>query len=67
MRQAGFKTAHQDGDVIFKGSGFYATDYRSENYKQSVKKETPAKTSEKKETTPAKITEGHKEKGKGKK
>ena len=25
--------------VIFKGSGFYATDYRSESYKQEAKKE----------------------------
>ena len=25
--------------VIFKGSGFYATDYRSENYKREAKKE----------------------------
>ncbi len=28
--------------VIFKGSGFYETDYRSENYKQAAKKETDA-------------------------
>jgi putative FmdB family regulatory protein len=28
--------------LIFKGSGFYITDYRSENYKQSAKKETTA-------------------------
>ena len=29
--------------LIFKGSGFYITDYRSENYKQGAKKEpTPA-------------------------
>ncbi len=41
--------------VIFKGSGFYATDYRSENYKQSVKNENPQKKTEKKETAaPAK-------------
>jgi putative FmdB family regulatory protein len=42
--------------LIFKGSGFYATDYRSENYKESAKKEKTEKTSEKKETaaTPAK-------------
>ena len=26
--------------VIFKGSGFYETDYRSDGYKQAVKKET---------------------------
>lgn len=25
--------------VIFKGSGFYATDYRSESYKQAAKKD----------------------------
>lgn len=25
--------------VIFKGSGFYATDYRSESYKKEAKKE----------------------------
>jgi putative FmdB family regulatory protein len=37
--------------LIFKGSGFYTTDYRSESYKESVKKETPVKPSEKKETT----------------
>jgi len=37
--------------LIFKGSGFYATDYRSDNYKASVKKETPEKSGEKKETT----------------
>ena len=41
--------------LIFKGSGFYTTDYRSESYKESAKKEKPEKTSEKKETTtPAK-------------
>ncbi|MGD0552044.1 MAG: zinc ribbon domain-containing protein [Sedimentisphaerales bacterium] len=36
--------------LIFKGSGFYATDYRSENYKESAKKEKPEKPSEKKES-----------------
>jgi putative FmdB family regulatory protein len=53
--------------LIFKGSGFYATDYRSENYKESAKKEKPEKTSEKKEMAAAKGSEGHNEKGKGKK
>lgn len=28
--------------LIFKGSGFYITDYRSENYKESAKKESGA-------------------------
>ncbi|MBN2020868.1 MAG: zinc ribbon domain-containing protein [Sedimentisphaerales bacterium] len=37
--------------VIFKGSGFYATDYRSESYKQAAKSETSKKAGEKKETT----------------
>jgi putative FmdB family regulatory protein len=41
--------------LIFKGSGFYTTDYRSDNYKASVKKETPEKTTEKKETTAAPV------------
>jgi putative FmdB family regulatory protein len=31
--------------LIFKGSGFYTTDYRSANYKESAKKESgPAKS-----------------------
>ncbi len=35
--------------VIFKGSGFYATDYRSESYKKAAKKEEGlSKTSESK-------------------
>src|SRR6267154_949044 len=33
------------GGLLFKGSGFYITDYRSEGYKQSAKTEAaPAKT-----------------------
>ena len=28
--------------LIFKGSGFYATDYRSDSYKEAAKKESPA-------------------------
>src|SRR5215213_5465795 len=28
--------------LIFKGSGFYITDYRSENYKQGAKKDSSA-------------------------
>ena len=34
--------------IIFKGSGFYETDYRSENYKKAAEKEK--KGSEKKDT-----------------
>jgi putative FmdB family regulatory protein len=46
--------------LIFKGSGFYITDYRSENYKQGAKKEStagdskPASTESKPAATPAK-------------
>jgi putative FmdB family regulatory protein len=40
--------------LIFKGSGFYITDYRSKNYKEGAKKEsTPAKTDTKTETRTA--------------
>lgn len=39
--------------LIFKGSGFYITDYRSENYKAAAKKDAPASsTSESKTTAP---------------
>ncbi len=42
--------------IIFKGSGFYETDYRSDSYKKDQKADKPAseakdkKTSDKKET-----------------
>jgi putative FmdB family regulatory protein len=36
--------------IIFKGSGFYTTDYRSDSYKEAVKKETPASEKTKPET-----------------
>jgi predicted nucleic acid-binding Zn ribbon protein len=47
------------GGLIFKGSGFYITDYRSSGYKEAAKKDsqttsTPAaKTETKSETKPA--------------
>ena len=37
--------------LIFKGSGFYITDYRSDGYKQAAKKESGG--GEKKESKPA--------------
>jgi len=42
--------------LIFKGSGFYITDYRSEGYRAAAKKDssTPAKTESKSDTKPAK-------------
>jgi putative FmdB family regulatory protein len=40
--------------LIFKGSGFYITDYRSKNYKDAAKKDSaPAKTETKSEIKPA--------------
>jgi putative FmdB family regulatory protein len=36
------------GGVIFKGSGFYQTDYRSESYKKSAEKEKPSGSSQNK-------------------
>jgi len=41
--------------LIFKGSGFYITDYRSEGYKKAAQSDssTPAKTESKPESKPA--------------
>ena len=43
--------------LIFKGSGFYITDYRSEGYKQAAKKDSesakPAASTDSKPATPA--------------
>lgn len=36
--------------LIFKGSGFYITDYRSDGYKQAAKKESGASSSAEKKT-----------------
>ena len=44
--------------LLFKGGGFYITDYRSEGYKQAAKKDVaPVKTETKSETKPAAKTE----------
>src|SRR6266404_5098686 len=32
--------------LIFKGSGFYTTDYRSDSYKEAAKKESPSKAAD---------------------
>jgi putative FmdB family regulatory protein len=45
--------------VIFKGSGFYQTDYRSESYKKSEKKEKEGVT-EKKKTAESKESKADK-------
>ena len=36
--------------IIFKGSGFYITDYRSKAYQDAAKKEAPATATEKSDT-----------------
>ena len=61
--------------LIFKGSGFYTTDYRSSNYKESAKKESKEGSSsksdegkggsEKKESGPEKSEGAKSEGGKG--
>jgi putative FmdB family regulatory protein len=47
--------------LIFKGSGFYITDYRSEKYKEAAKKDSaaskPAESKPSGETKPAAKTE----------
>lgn len=46
--------------ILFKGSGFYQTDYRSKNYSDGAKKDTsdagPKKEDKKTDSTPAKET-----------
>jgi len=46
--------------IIFKGSGFYQTDYRSESYRKGAEKDKPADTSKKdtKKTDSAASTSG---------
>jgi len=58
--------------LIFKGSGFYITDYRSEGYKQSAKKESgedskPAAAAEKSDKAGKPKPEAKKEAKPGKK
>lgn len=45
------------GAIIFKGSGFYQTDYRSSEYKTRSDAETKPADSDSKKTTDAKTTE----------
>jgi len=60
--------------LLFKGDGFYQTDYRSEDYKKSAKAETETSSDSKKESksdvksdakADAKTGEGSSDKGKG--
>ena len=48
--------------VMFKGSGFYETDYRSESYKKDAKAEKDAKIPEKKSKTEGKKVNDSKQK-----
>ena len=41
------------GGLIFKGSGFYITDYRSEQYKEAAKKESAPAAAAKGDSKPA--------------
>jgi len=45
--------------LIFKGSGFYATDYRSNSYKEAAKKEAPSTSTAAEKSTVAKKTDGN--------
>jgi putative FmdB family regulatory protein len=42
------------GGLLFKGSGFYCTDYRSSSYKSAATKDTGSSTSSKSESSPTK-------------
>ena len=60
--------------VVFKGSGFYQTDYRSDSYKKGAEKDKPAsesksdsKSDSKGETKPAPELKPAKSSGKGEK
>lgn len=52
--------------IIFKGSGFYGTDYRSESYKKDAKKETAGSSSGEKAKTDKDKTTKSKPKSKAK-
>lgn len=42
--------------LIFKGSGFYTTDYRSDSYKEAAKKEAPSTPAAAEKSTASKET-----------
>lgn len=52
--------------VVFKGSGFYQTDYRSESYKSGAEKDkSKSKSSDKSDTSSSKSSEMKNESQKG--
>lgn len=48
------RVIHGGAGLIFKGSGFYITDYRSKSYQEAVKKESDKPSAGKSETPAAK-------------
>ncbi|HEQ60648.1 MAG TPA: zinc ribbon domain-containing protein [Firmicutes bacterium] len=48
------------GGLLFKGSGFYITDYRSEEYKQKAKSDQKSSESSKPESKPDKSAQSKK-------
>lgn len=48
--------------LLFKGSGFYITDYRSESYKSAAKSESSAATGSKPAAESKPAGDGHKQK-----
>ena len=48
--------------LIFKGSGFYITDYRGDNYKKAAEKEAKERTKKSKETSSSPSTSSSKKK-----
>ena len=48
------------GGLLFRGSGFYATDYRSDSYQKAAKSDTSATTTPTGSDTPPKAVSGAK-------
>jgi len=46
--------------LIFKGSGFYITDYRSKGYTEAAKKDKPSESKSSESSKPAKSSTGEK-------
>jgi len=55
------------GGIIFKGNGFYETDYRSESYRKAAKADSEAAQPKEKDTTGSKDKSSAKGKDKGSK
>jgi putative FmdB family regulatory protein len=52
--------------VVFKGSGFYQTDYRSDSYKKAAEKDKPASESKSESKTDSKKASDASSSGRGK-